>query len=646
MDNIIRVLEKRVEWIALGLGGLWLVWIVWAYGLSAPVKREVPPAAGAGRMGQAVAVTPSSVDNLIADGAARVLAEKIKPSGTYDFSVPAVAAQFEKAMGEPSPRAYAHLPVDSAPLRLDRRDDRPDRPPPPDQDVVARLPAVVAPEITGTLTGRSNVILPMPAGKGDAPAAAQPVAAKTADKFWVTVFARFSYKDQEALFQDGRVPQFLNRQVYLEVQLQRAEVLPDGRLGRYTNVAALPMNVPPVDRRTDPHEFLTWAENPANQTRILQPDFYQVAVGDPWRFVAAGEVQPEQPPAPDVTVTTEVFDVKQAYDRWKSLRTPKEQTDYRMTLTPEQRQALARYIQEEQQREAAEKIKSREKTKTPVRQPSAPRPRGAGDVQDPRVLREMYAQARYESADAGYRPIAVAAATPPQRDDPTRRPGYDNVPMRPGYERYPMRPGGPGGPAQPPPPPQFVRGNIGIAPDADGNIVIWAHDDGAEPGRLYVYRMRVLLKNPFYQTNVVKPELAKILEIPASDNEGWSQPSRPVTIAPAMRMQLAGSIMSRDREMVRFQVWKWQNGQMNKAPQLFTVGPGDMIGGADKTTGVDFTSGWMVVDVRGFGTDNLRVTLVDEHGNIEVHRGRQQESPGSEPRAQTDPARAGDTVAR
>ena len=630
MDKVLRMLEQRVEWIALGLGGLWLLWIVWAYGLSSPVVRELPPSAGMSRTGQKVVITPSSVDSLIAEGPARLLAEKIQPSGSYDFPVPAVAAQFEKAMTSPAPRAFAYLPVDSAPLALGKI-DRHERPPVPEQDVVSRLPAVAAPEITGALSGRSHVILPVPPGKPDAAggAAVQPVAAKTADKFWVTVFARFPAKEQEALFQDGRVPQFLNKQTYLEVQLQRAEVLPGGKLGKYVTVAPLPMNVPPVDRKTETQEFLAWAENPANQARILQPDFYQIAAGDPWRFVS-GEADTQQPAQPEVTVTTETFDVKQAYDKWKSLPTDKEKNDYRMTLTLEQRQALAKYIYEEQAREAAEKIKAREKekVKTPTKKPSGRS--GAGDVHDARVLQEMYAQ----------------AATPP-RDD-RRRPGYDTLPQRPGAERYPMRPSGPapGQPAPPPPPPAFVRGSIGISPDADGNIVIWAHDDSADPGRIYVYRMRVVLKNPFYQTNVVKPELAKILEIPVDPEEGWSQPSKPITIAPAMRLELAGSILQRDREMVRFQVWKWQNGQLNKAPQPFTVGPGDMIGGPDKTTGVDFTTGWMVVDVRGFGTDNLRVTLVDEHGNTEVRRIKA-DSSALEPKAQGEgAARPGGMVAR
>jgi len=39
-----------------------------------------------------------------------------------------------------------------------------------------------------------------------------------------------------------------------------------------------------------------------------------------------------------------------------------------------------------------------------------------------------------------------------------------------------------------------------MTPDANGNIDIWGHDETAQPGRTYHYRLRLVLKNPIYNT--------------------------------------------------------------------------------------------------------------------------------------------------
>jgi hypothetical protein len=149
-------------------------------------------------------------------------------------------------------------------------------------------------------------------------------------------------------------------------------------------------------------------------------------------------------------------------------------------------------------------------------------------------------------------------------------------------------------------------------PDREGNILIWAHDDTVEPGRMYKYRIRVIVKSPVYQTNVTKPEaLAQVLELP--EKPKWSEWSKPVNIPANLKLQLAGTVMG--KEQVKFNVIRWQNGKNNRSPSPFTAGPGDMVGGV--VGEVDYTTGWTVVDVRQVGNDT-RVILVNDSGRTEV----------------------------
>src|SRR5438309_2289284 len=41
MQKFLKVLERNVQWIALGLGGIFLLWMVWAYLLNEPAAFKV-----------------------------------------------------------------------------------------------------------------------------------------------------------------------------------------------------------------------------------------------------------------------------------------------------------------------------------------------------------------------------------------------------------------------------------------------------------------------------------------------------------------------------------------------------------------------------------------------------------------------------
>jgi hypothetical protein len=70
MQKVVSLLEKNVQWIVLGLGALYLLWIVWVYVLNSPVAVNV-----GGRE-----VEPGKVDQIVHDEKATVLEGQMKSS--------------------------------------------------------------------------------------------------------------------------------------------------------------------------------------------------------------------------------------------------------------------------------------------------------------------------------------------------------------------------------------------------------------------------------------------------------------------------------------------------------------------------------------------------------------------------------------
>jgi hypothetical protein len=155
-----------------------------------------------------------------------------------------------------------------------------------------------------------------------------------------------------------------------------------------------------------------------------------------------------------------------------------------------------------------------------------------------------------------------------------------------------------------------------IAPDpVTGIVKVWAHDETAEPGKTYRYRIRVVLKNPVYKNlaAVKDPKLAEPAYLPENPEAGWSDWTAPVDIPTQVDMQFVGGASNR----ANFKVWKFEKGKTNQYGSMFTVEPGDIIGRVDKDSKVDYTTGWSVVDVRTIGNDT-KVWIMNDAGRVEM----------------------------
>jgi hypothetical protein len=140
-----------------------------------------------------------------------------------------------------------------------------------------------------------------------------------------------------------------------------------------------------------------------------------------------------------------------------------------------------------------------------------------------------------------------------------------------------------------------------------GTIVCWAHDDSAEPGHTYRYRVTYTMKNPIFQM----PKFAKNAKLTGtfgmdSKPSEWSEPVEMLsTIAFWVARGPSG-------QAVAVQVFRWRSGETKS--KEYKLGPGDAVGAKDGET--DFGTGWTVVDIVAPANAEWYVLLMDPAGNL------------------------------
>jgi hypothetical protein len=336
----------------LGLAGVWLLWIGWAYGVNRPVIEL-----------NNQKFSPGAVDENIRDTDASALTTKVGnpnvPAGLVD--VPDFTDAFVNAMNGRQANPYPAFAFNSAPpygevFNPDKRIGTP-------RTLVKQLPNVVTPTEVLTLAGRSQIIeptekpkiltavfnnngnnnggnaengnngntgsrvfsdndtvQPQPQPQPAAAAAAAPLlpgqpAGAQKDKTWVSVFARLNFNEQDREFAKVNIPPFLLQKQYIEVQLQRQEVLAGGDFGTIETVRGLPMNEPPIARK-NAADFIKWSADPEAQKLILATPFYFVVKGTSW------ELPRKDVPAVAQAQQPAEFNLEQKYTEWKQLKKP------------------------------------------------------------------------------------------------------------------------------------------------------------------------------------------------------------------------------------------------------------------------------------------------------------------------------------
>ncbi len=587
MKKFLDLLEQHCQWIAVGLGGLFVLLMLWSYlpGVSNPVTVDL---GGTPR-------TPLEVESVIKSEGADPVVALMDAGGKLNLPVPQFTQAFIDTIGAkptspPLPATAMWYPPLGDSVIVKEGSDLTQSPDP--GSGVAQLPVLPAPIVDFVSTG---IALVEPVG-GATPAASTP--SKDAKAGRDVAYVRYNFKIPSALldsaFRMAAIPDELNSTMFLAVELVRERLVAPDTYGEQVVVRPIgTVTLQPTPPIKDPaaaiaqKTFIAWAQQ--NTSIIVQPPFYNVIDGDnPLMQVLE----------PTTEETASVFD---------PLTFPI--NGDMSKLTPEQKaQVMAA------RKEAAKKRAEEKKNQGPQGGPRGPRGPGGrggpsgGEGGPPGIRIQEPAGTTIERfAVPASRALGVVENWKQARpQQPSRPPSFPPNAFPPGE--------GPGGffpPAGGMPGEFPVEGMPGVgsqqvqalnfpaAPQGrfspaavQGDIYGWAYDETAVPDQTYRYRVRYHILNPIFgAVNVTQnAELTQILTLVGEDPKTWSEP---VTV-PSLTHFFLEKQPSRDGATVRMTVFRWQNGKRHRATDSFAFG--DTIG---KLVGdVDYRTAWTLVGIR------------------------------------------------
>jgi hypothetical protein len=524
MQKQVNFFEQNVQWFALGLGGLFLVWMLYAYVLSTPVHVDV---------GMHKSVAPGEVDKLTLDEPVAQLKRDIARSEVPDIPQKDYVQGFLAAIqgSKDQPVQLAKYQIRSTPMvpDTDATFATGDNVPKPGEKPVTMLPTPPAAKVGSHTEGRSQVQYEDPAWQPKPGKLNDQPALITADKDWWSgefiingdelyqAFAKaFDVKRIEAVYPDA-TPFF--QTALVDVQLVRQEIVGGNKVVKEEVVKPLD-NQPPTVRPpypapdADPTAFGNYLNTVTqNPIELQSPPFYQVVAGDPWME-------------------------------------PGEQTDALLTQMKDANKEQRKQLKEQQRQQL--------------------------------VSKQQAAQAA-----RGARAAALAGGVGPEGDmeeaamDPTLRggtgfrgrPAYvPPTPVLPGMRPRPGAiPGRPGVKAAVPVNPMVLGAGKFTVSEGMGPIRIIAHDDTVESGKTYRYKLRYRLFNPVYRGTAAAPELTKVFALESPKESPWT---KTFTMRPKVEFFLAAA----GRDKASFDTFQFKDGQVRKS-SLSNLVAGDAIGG-------------------------------------------------------------------
>jgi hypothetical protein len=591
MQKFVDFIEKYVQWVAIGLGALFVLFMVYSYVIQPPAKVTIGNET----------LTPGEVDEYTATHVASRLQTAMngKPTVTIDF--PHHVEQFKTAMNwvNATDISLAGLIHWQPPIPdTIAQEQNPNQVPGQPQQValaprqVKALPVLPKAAPAESRFGRSVVLPPPPIANPNQPAGGpqiqQVVAPQPVDKDWVTEMFHLNIADIDAAFKKANIPPTLSNTLFLQVELIREEQINgDWDPATQTVVPTIgvwrsqqpppPFPQPAQANRAEEAAYYQWATT--NQPDILEPAFFTVNGGDQWTM-----------PGEQAAIQQVQFD-------------PATYNGPLDALTPDEKSQVMAARREAMRKKAEDAAKNRPKPSPRPGSGGRPGPGlNPGDMIDGLAPRDP-------TAGAGrYRPGAPGLPSPYRRPSPDGMSGdlIQGMPM----------PGAPGMPANvqanlPQPGVDYPSQEFEPSKWAQAKpIAIWAHDDTVKPGKTYRYKIRYKMKNPIWGANNVaaNPALANQFALVSPDSD-WTAP---VTVPSLVNFFVATS-KGPNSNTVRFEVFTFEGGQQHS--EVFTVSPGDMIGGPKN--GIDYTTKWTVVDYRDDPrTGEAQIILVDENGNL------------------------------
>lgn len=540
MNKFLELLEQHCQWIAIGIGGLFLAWMLYASVL-------VNPAAVQNSKKPDELLTPGEIDRDVKKDFADPLQRQI--DDTRPVQPPASAGGIVR---EPWERQFAGIDRAAPPLFKFAFNSQPaditigpDIETPVANQQITELPEPApAPRMLDHKSARANVAAPPAPG---APAGGPAVAVSGKDITYVRGHYSIDLTKMADAFRKAKIPQQATTSI-LAVEIYREQLQPDGTWSKPERVKLIDngvklMPLPPANaNKQQIGQFRGWAESVQGQTDLLRPVFYTVAAGEgPW----------------DPPVKLQILDPEK--ERQRKLD-----------------EARAARIEAEKAAKAARANQPRPEP-TP---PNEGRPRrGSRNPENNPLINDPDRPNTY----AGLAGLELAQA------EPTGAPMFDPREMDPN-----AAPGAPGANAVAAgglPQPQFNPTLAGMPAE----IVGWFFDENVQEGRKYRYNVRYAIRNPAYESNLVaKPALAQQFAIWSElDENGWSEP---VEIAPGTHFFLAqgGWLANNVPLLVSVEVFKWSGGKWQR--DVFRLAPGDRVGTDNNIA--KFRTDNILVDIR------------------------------------------------
>ena len=562
MKKVLELLERHVQWVAMGLGGVFLLFVAWTYWVNAPVAVEV----------KGKRMTPGQVELATLEVPVKEVERQIAlAEGTkLRIDVPDYVAAFTKRL-QGGHGAFPAFPAYA--VRSDRsgrlRDGRvgPDEPGSDDGYQIERLPELPAPVIADRRVGRSEVEVVDPNWK--APKRNLNAEPKMIEKDTEWYWAKFKISAEKLRDEWNKAinPDELNEEQLarfygveiVNVALYRQERQPDGSWGKEVLVKPL-RNDPtrpefPDEKQAEyaqVTEYKTWLAQNQNAQELINPTFHPVVSGE----------------IPGQEGVTAVGGSGGGTD----------------ASTARQQRALEAKMRKEYEKQQREMMKM-------MRQQGArgaAGPYGGYGGRNPRGPYGGY---------GGYPPPGAAGRGPATAPNPYG--GYGGRNPRSPYGGYPV-PRAPGAFQTP--------GSFGGAGAAsfdvstlEDDLEVVAIDDSVQPGKTYRYRMVYWLSNPLYR--VRGTIAAEALTLPWALKSPHSAWTSPVTVPSRVEFYLV----------------------QNPAPGAVTVDvltkrpDGDYTGKRYKLAPGDAIAdtGWTVVDTpTELADDGRYALLVDPNGNL------------------------------
>jgi hypothetical protein len=587
MQKFMKVLEQQVQWIAVGLGVLWILWTGYSYWVTPPDMGHV-----SGR-----SVAPGDIDEEVLNTPA---VQSLQAAHQNELSIP--PGLEDKLSGNNRPQYVdtfkqqlagllpGQVPLAHSPFPASPFDPIKNQQQGPGQGQLADLPdpqgaltLESAKDGSPAQTGMSVVSRPDPkvplVGQGVPGAApqktitdpnnpnAQPIVYADEEVTWITVSGMIDMKKLAASFQKANIPGLQAFTCLLRTELVRQEMQPDGAWGKdeivpnLTNEFPLPWPPPNAQAQVD---YLGWATT--RTTDLVVPPFYEVLRGQLWKTVAMQALV-------DANVQPQSTD----FDPSKVL-------PGQVLNLPPDKLAIWRKWHQDQDAQKAQQHKSQAPARTA--------PSGGGGAAD---------GPRGDAGPSRFGASIILVGDHMFSGDPDAGRG------RPTFVPQPNR-----GAASGPPQPAFANGPQQMAipsgqflpSQQTQDLEVWAHDETTIPGVMYRYKLRVHLENPLFGTvNVAKNQVnANIFSIPMETD--WSKPIQ----SPKKHefFVINGGTTFNGVAKVGVDYLDWQDGAWKLTSM--TLQPGDRVG----------QTPWTIVDLRPAGNTegDSRVLLINDDGQV------------------------------